>query len=126
MHLRIELLRGGDGVRLPGHVVAALQVVGAVDGVPRVPAAGPGQLVVEGGQEVVHRPGHDGVVIEGDVESDDADREADTCGRREGTRGRVRRGSTPKMLALNEHFMSCLILACISVGISVLPGPSCK
>lgn len=56
----------------PGDVVVG-EVVGAVASVPGVPAAGPGQLVREGGDEVVQSPGHDGVVIGGDVEGNDAD-----------------------------------------------------
>lgn len=60
----------------PGDVVLG-EVVGAVAGVPGVLAAGPGQLVRERGDEVVEGPGHDGVVVGGDVEGDDADGEAD-------------------------------------------------
>lgn len=46
----------------------------AVGRVPAVGAAAPGQRGLEGGQEVVQGPGHDGVVVEGDVERDDANR----------------------------------------------------
>lgn len=56
----------------PGDVVLG-EVVGAVGGVPGVLAAGPGQLVREGGDEVVECPGNDGVVVGGDVEGNDAD-----------------------------------------------------
>lgn len=56
----------------PGDVFLG-QVVGAVVGVPGVLAAGPGQLVREGGDEVVECPGHDGVVVGGDIKGNDAD-----------------------------------------------------
>lgn len=56
----------------PGDVILG-EVVGAVASVPGVLAAGPGQLLREGGDEVVEGPGHDGVVVGGDVEGDEAD-----------------------------------------------------
>lgn len=60
----------------PGDVVLG-EVVGAVSSVPRVLAAGPGQLVREGGDEVVERPGYDGVIVGGDIKGNDADGIAD-------------------------------------------------
>lgn len=59
-------------MQCPGDVVLG-EVVGAVASVPGVLAAGPGQLVREGGDEVVERPGNDGVVVGGDIEGNDAD-----------------------------------------------------
>lgn len=56
----------------PGDVVLG-EVISAVASVPGVLAAGPGQLVREGGDEVVKRPGDDGVVVGGDIEGYDAD-----------------------------------------------------
>lgn len=56
----------------PGDVVLA-EVVGAVASVPRVLATGPGQLVREGGDEVVECPGYDGVIVGGDIKGNDAD-----------------------------------------------------
>lgn len=76
MHLRIELLGRRSGGVGPGHVHVGRQVVGAVDGVPFVAAGGPRQSGTEGGQEVVQGPGHDGVVIEGNVQGNDADGKA--------------------------------------------------
>ena len=67
----------------PGDIVLG-EVVGAVASVPGVLAAGPGQLVREGGDEVVERPGHDGVVVGSDVEGNDADGIPDPWERREG------------------------------------------
>lgn len=73
--LHVELL-GRRGRRVgPGHVVVSGHVMVAVGRVPAVGAAAPGQRGLEGGQEVVQGPGHDGVVVEGDVERDDANRE---------------------------------------------------
>lgn len=60
----------------PGDVVLG-EVVGAVSSVPRVLAAGPGQLVREGGDEVVECPGYDGVIVGGDIKRNDADGIAD-------------------------------------------------
>lgn len=72
VHLHIELLcRRGGGVG-PGHVVVRGHVVVAVSSVPAVGAGTPGQRGLKGGQEVVQGPGHDGVVVEGDVEGYDA------------------------------------------------------
>lgn len=62
----------------PGDVVLG-EVVGAVASVPRVLAAGPGQLVREGGDEVVERPGYDGVIVGGDIKGNDADGIANAC-----------------------------------------------
>lgn len=59
-------------MQCPGDVILG-EVVGAVASVPGVLAAGPGQLVREGGDEVVERPGNDGVVVGGDIEGNDAD-----------------------------------------------------
>lgn len=59
-------------MKCPGDVVLG-EVVGAVGSVPGVLAAGPGQLIREGGDEVVECPGHDGVVVGGNVKGDDAD-----------------------------------------------------
>ena len=73
MHLRIELLGRRDGGVGPGHVHVGGQVLGAVDGVPAVGAAGPRQGGAEGGQEVVQSPSHDGVVVKGNVQGNDAD-----------------------------------------------------
>lgn len=76
MHLRIELLgrrRGGVG---PRHVVVGGHVAITVGRVPRVVAGGPGQGGPQWWQQVVQGPGHDGVVVEGDVEGYDADGEA--------------------------------------------------
>lgn len=75
-HSRVKLLGRGPGEVGPGHV-ALPKVVGAVRGVPGVVTAGPGQGAREGGVEVVESPGNDGVVVEGDVEADDADGKAD-------------------------------------------------
>lgn len=75
MRLRVKLLGGGPGEVGPGHV-ALPEVVGAVRGVPGVVTARPGQGAREGGVEVVESPGDDGVVVEGDVEADDADGKA--------------------------------------------------
>lgn len=72
MYLQVELLSGRRGMQRPGDVVLG-EVVGAVASVPGVRAAGPGQPVREGGDEVVERPGYDGVVVGGDVKGDDAD-----------------------------------------------------
>ena len=44
-----------------------------VGAVASVLAAGPGLLVSEGGDEVVEHPGHDGGVVGGCVEGNDAD-----------------------------------------------------
>lgn len=76
MHLRVKFFRGRRGVERPADIVLG-EVVGAVACVPCVPAGGPGQLAREGGDEVVECPGHDGVVVGGDVEGDDADGEPD-------------------------------------------------
>jgi len=82
-HLRIKLFGGGPGDVGPGHV-APPEVVGAVGRVPGVVAARPGQGAREGRVEVVESPGDDGVVVEGDVEADDANGEADAWGEKPG------------------------------------------
>lgn len=79
MHLRIELLGGGGGGVGPGHVGVGGHVAVAVGRVPAVAAGAPGQGGLEGRQQVVQGPGHDGVVVEGDVEGYDADGKADPC-----------------------------------------------
>lgn len=55
-----------------GHVAVA------VDRVPAVAAGGPRQRGPERRQQVVQGPGHDGVVVEGDVQGDDADGKTNT------------------------------------------------
>lgn len=75
----------------PGDVVPG-KVVGAVASVPGVLAAGPGQLVREGRNEVVECPGHDGVVVGGNVEGNDADGITDPW-EREGAVGHVYRAA---------------------------------
>lgn len=77
--LRVELFSGGPGEVGPGHV-APPEVVGAVGCVPGVVAAGPGQGAREGRAQVVESPGDDGVVVEGDVEANDANGKADAWG----------------------------------------------
>lgn len=72
MHLRVKFLcRRPGGIR-PGDVVYA-EIVGAVGGIPHVVAVCPRQDGGEGGVEVEEGPGDDGVVVEGHVQSDDAD-----------------------------------------------------
>jgi len=79
MYLRIELLcRGGGGVG-PGHIVVSGHVEVAVGCVPAVGAGGPRQGGPKRRQQIVQSPGHDGVVVESDVEGDDADGKADPC-----------------------------------------------
>lgn len=72
LQTHVKLLGRGRGVGCPGDVTLR-EVVGAVASVPGVLAAGPGPLVGEGGDEVVERPGHDGGVVGGCVEGNDAD-----------------------------------------------------
>lgn len=79
--LRIKLFGGGPGEVGPGHV-APPEVVGAVRRVPGVVAARPGQGAREGRVEVVESPGDDGVVVEGDVQANDANSKADAWGKR--------------------------------------------
>lgn len=79
VHSRVELLGWGGGGVGPGHVVVGGHVAVAVSRVPVVVAGAPGQRGLEGRQQVVQGPGHDGVVVEGDVERNDADGEADSC-----------------------------------------------
>lgn len=79
MHLRIELLGRGGGRVGPRHIVVAGHVTVTVGCVPAVGAGGPGQGGSKGCQQVVQGPGHDGVVVEGDVEGYDADGKADPC-----------------------------------------------
>lgn len=78
MHLHIELLSGRDGVFGPGYIQVGGQVAGAVGSVPPVVAGGPGQCGAKGGQEVIESPGHYGIVVEGNVECNDADGKAYT------------------------------------------------
>ena len=90
MHLRIKFFCWGGGVGGPDGALVG-EVVGAVVGVPGVGAAGPGQLIGEGGDEVVQGPGHDGVVVRGDVERNDADGVANAWERQRRTGGRGER-----------------------------------
>lgn len=76
MHLRIELLGWRRGRVCPRHVVVGGHVAVAVGRVPAVAAGGPGQGGPKRREQVVESPGHDGVVVEGDVEGDDADGKA--------------------------------------------------
>lgn len=82
MHLRVKFFRGGGGVLGPGNGLVG-EVVGAALSIPGVVAAGPGQLLLEGGNEVVQGPSHDRVVVGGDVESYDADGIANSYGEME-------------------------------------------
>lgn len=79
MHLRIEFLGGGCGGVGPRHVVVGGHVAVTVGCVPSVVAGAPRQGRLKRRQQVVQRPGHDGVVVEGYVEGYDADGEADPC-----------------------------------------------
>lgn len=81
MHLRIKLFSRGPGEVGPGHI-ASPKVVGAGRCVPGVVAARPGQGAREGRVEVVESPGNDGVVVEGDVQANDANSKADAWGKR--------------------------------------------
>lgn len=72
MHLRVKFFCRGGRVGSPGGALVG-EVVCAVVGVPGVFAAGPGQLTRERGDEVVQGPCHDGVVVRGNVEANDAD-----------------------------------------------------
>lgn len=73
MHLRIELLGRRDGFLGPGDVVVCRQIAGAVDSVPGVIASGPGKSGAKRGQQVIQSPGHDGVVVESDIQGNNAD-----------------------------------------------------
>lgn len=75
MHLHIEFLRGRGGGVGPRHVVVCGHVLVAIRGVPAVGAGTPGQGGLKWWQEVIQRPGHDGVVVEGYVQGDDANSE---------------------------------------------------
>lgn len=77
MHLRVKLLGRRARVVRPRHVVLA-EVVGAVLCVPRIVAARPRKRAAERRVEVEQGPGDDGVVVERDVQRDDADGETDT------------------------------------------------
>ncbi len=81
MHLHIELFSRRDRVVGPGDIQVGGQVVGAVGSVPLVGAGGPGQRGTKGGQEVVESPGHYGIVVEGNIECNNADGKAYTCKR---------------------------------------------
>lgn len=78
MHLRVKLFRWRLGEGSPSHI-ALSKVVGAVGGVPGIVTACPGQGAREGGVEIVQGPGDDGVVVEGDVQGDDANSKANAC-----------------------------------------------
>lgn len=78
MHLRIELLGRRDGLIGPGDVAVSGQILLAVGCVPGVFACRPRKCRVEGGQQVIQSPGHDGVVVEGNVEGNNADGKANT------------------------------------------------
>lgn len=71
MHLRVKFLCRRPGGIGPGDVVHA-KIVSAVGGIPHIVAVRPRQDGGEGGVEVEEGPGDDGVVIEGHIESDDA------------------------------------------------------
>lgn len=84
----------------PGDVVLG-EVVGTIVRVPRVLAAGPGQLVGEGRDEVVERPGYNGVVVGGNIEGNDADGIANPW--TVGEKGQVHRvAQTHKAQEINE------------------------
>lgn len=70
MHLRVKFLCWRPGGICPGDVVHA-KIVGAVRGIPHIVAVCPRQNGGERGVEVEESPGDDGVVVEGDIESDD-------------------------------------------------------
>lgn len=72
MHLRVKFLCRRPGGICPGDVVHA-KIVGAVGGVPHIVAVSPRQDAGERGIEVEEGPGDDGVVVEGHIQSDDAD-----------------------------------------------------
>lgn len=78
MHLRIELLGRRDGFVGPGHVAVGGQILLAVGRVPGVFACRPRKRSVEGGQQVIQSPGHDGVVVKGNVQSNNADGKTNT------------------------------------------------
>lgn len=78
MHLRIELLGRWDGFIGPGDVAVSGQILLAVGRVPGVFACCPWKRRVEGGQQVIQSPGHDGVVVESNVQSNNADGKANT------------------------------------------------
>lgn len=82
MHLRVKFLCWRPGEIRPGDVVHP-EVVGAVGGVPNIVTVCPGQDAGEGGVEVEERPRDDGVVVEGDIQGDDADGVSYTWGRDE-------------------------------------------
>lgn len=76
IHLRVKLLGWWAGVICPCHVVLA-KVVGAVFRVPCIVTACPWQSAAKWWVEVEQCPCDDGVVVEGDVQCDDADGETD-------------------------------------------------
>lgn len=86
MHLRVKLLSRRARVVRPGHVILA-EVVGAVFRVPRVVAARPGQSAAERWVEVEQGPRDDGVVVEWDVQRNDADGETDAWKKTKQRRG---------------------------------------
>lgn len=76
MHLRVKLLGRWARVVGPRHVVLA-KVVGAVFRVPCIVTVCPWQSAAERRVEVEQRPRDDGVVVEGDIQRNDADGETD-------------------------------------------------
>lgn len=78
MHLRIELLGRRDGFIGPGNVAVGGQILLAVGRVPGVFACRPRKRRVEGGQQVIQSPGHDGVVVKGNVQGNNADGKTNT------------------------------------------------
>lgn len=78
MHLRIELLGRRGGFIGPGDVAVSGQILLAVGCVPGVFACRPWKRCAEGGQQVIQSPGHDGVVVEGNVQGNNADGKANT------------------------------------------------
>lgn len=76
MHLRVKLLSWWAWVIRPRHIVLP-KVVGAVFCVPFIIAARPWKSAAEWWVEVEQGPRDDGVVVEGDVQGDDADGKTD-------------------------------------------------
>lgn len=76
MHLRVKLLGWWAWVISPRHVVLP-KVAGAVFRVPCIVAVRPWKSAAERWVEVEQRPRDDGVVVEGDVQRDDADGKTD-------------------------------------------------
>lgn len=95
--LKVFLCRGGFVDVADGAVVGPGRAVGAV---PGVVAVDPGQLAVEGGEEVEQGPGDDDVVVEAHVEGDEDDREPDACRTH---RGAVKGGVSFTMINLRRR-----------------------